>query len=107
MRYSLSDGGVIDAGVKLGEGGEGVVYEALDGQRAIKLYHKPLAGRAADKLRAMVLADTLGLGAQAAWPQALITGPGGVIAGCEGDLDRAARVQLQCFASLNLRRGQE
>ncbi len=46
MRYSLSDGGVIDAGVKLGEGGEGVVYEALDGQRAIKLYHKPLAGRA-------------------------------------------------------------
>ena len=69
MRYSLSDGGVIDAGVKLGEGGEGVVYEALDGQRAIKLYHKPLAGRAADKLRAMVLADTLALGAQAAWPQ--------------------------------------
>jgi len=81
VRYSLSDGGVIDAGVKLGEGGEGVVYEALDGQRAIKLYHKPLAGQAADKLRAMVLADTLGLAAQAAWPQALIAGPGGAIAG--------------------------
>ncbi|RYG38852.1 MAG: hypothetical protein EON93_01230 [Burkholderiales bacterium] len=81
MRYSLSDGGVIDAGVKLGEGGEGVVYEALDGQRAIKLYHKPLAGRAADKLRAMVSLETLGLGSQAAWPQALITGPDGAIAG--------------------------
>jgi DNA-binding helix-hairpin-helix protein with protein kinase domain len=81
VRYSLSDGGVIEAGVKLGEGGEGVVYEALDGQRAIKLYHKPLAGRAADKLRAMVSLETLGLGAQAAWPQALIAGPGGAIAG--------------------------
>ena len=74
MRYSLSDGGVIEAGPKLGEGGEGVVFEALDGQRAIKLYHKPLAGAAADKLRAMVLADTMGLGAQAAWPLALIAG---------------------------------
>ena len=81
MRYSLSDGGVIEAGVKLGEGGEGVVFEALDGQRAIKLYHKPLAGPAADKLRAMVSLETLGLGAQAAWPLALIAGPGGAIAG--------------------------
>lgn len=81
MRYSLSDGSVVDAGVKLGEGGEGVVYEALDGQRAVKLYHKPLAGAAADKLRAMVSLETLGLAAQAAWPEALIAGPGGAIAG--------------------------
>lgn len=81
MRYALSDGGMVEAGAKLGEGGEGVVFEARDGKRAIKLYHKPLAGPAADKLRAMVLADTQALGAQAAWPLALIAGPGGAIAG--------------------------
>ncbi len=81
MRYALSDGGMVEAGPKLGEGGEGVVFEALDGQRAIKLYHKPLAGPAADKLRAMVSLETIGLGAQAAWPLALIAGPGGAIAG--------------------------
>ena len=62
MRYALSDGGMIEAGPKLGEGGEGVVFEALDGQRAIKLYHKPLVGPAADKLRAMVSLETIGLG---------------------------------------------
>lgn len=81
MRYALSDGGVIEAGAKLGEGGEGVVFEARDGKRAIKLYHKPLAGRAADKLRAMVSLETVGLATQAAWPEALIAGPGGAIAG--------------------------
>jgi len=81
MRYALSDGGVIEAGAKLGEGGEGVVFEARDGKRAIKIYHKPLAGAAGDKLRAMVSLETAGLAAQAAWPEALIAGPGGAIAG--------------------------
>ena len=59
--------------------------EALDGRRAIKLYHRPLAGPAADKLRAMVSLETIGLGAQAAWPLALIAGPGGAIAARSDD----------------------
>lgn len=81
MRFTLSDGAVIEAGSKLGEGGEGIVYEAMDRQRAIKLYHKPLTGRAADKLRAMVSLNTGLLADQAAWPELLIPGPAGAVAG--------------------------
>jgi len=81
MRCALIGGGAILAGDKLGEGGEGVVYAVEDGARAVKLYHKPLSGAAQHKLRIMVARDVGPLAGQAAWPQALIAGPAGSVAG--------------------------
>lgn len=71
-----------DLGRKLGEGGEGVVHALNTRPREVaKLYHTPLTGEAADKLRAMIGLDIGPLADQAAWPTALLEGAGGAIEG--------------------------
>jgi DNA-binding helix-hairpin-helix protein with protein kinase domain len=65
-------------GRKLGQGGEGAVYE-LEGQPGMlaKIFHQPMPQSRAEKIRAMVLARTPALERLTAWPLELLSLPDG------------------------------
>jgi DNA-binding helix-hairpin-helix protein with protein kinase domain len=57
-------------GGEVGRGGEGLIYTIQgDTANVAKLYHKPIAGEKAEKLRAMVV-NSLDLSRFTAWPLA-------------------------------------
>ncbi|MGU3421431.1 hypothetical protein [Methylobacterium sp. D54C] len=63
----------IRLGAVLGQGGEGAVYEVVSRPGLVaKVYHKPLSGERADKIRVMGLMGNDALGRLAAWPSGLL-----------------------------------
>jgi DNA-binding helix-hairpin-helix protein with protein kinase domain len=71
-------GRLVRLGRKLGQGGEGAVYE-LDGQPGVvaKVFHQPLPKVRAEKIRAMVAVRTPALDRLTAWPLELLSLPDG------------------------------
>src|SRR4051812_4043663 len=65
-------------GLRLGQGGEGIVY-ALEGRPGIvaKIFHQPLSAAGAAKIRAMAAARTPALDRLTAWPTGLVMAPTG------------------------------
>jgi DNA-binding helix-hairpin-helix protein with protein kinase domain len=76
------DGRVLRLGRKLGQGGEGVVFE-LEGEPGVaaKIHHRPLTRLHAEKIRVMAGMRTDQLGRLAAWPTNLLSLPSGVPVG--------------------------
>ena len=64
------DRGPIQLGRRLGQGGEGVVYEM--GGEAVKIYTAPPSADHADKIRALLTVRTGTLEAVSAWPSRLV-----------------------------------
>ncbi|MCW5734756.1 MAG: hypothetical protein KIS73_11540 [Enhydrobacter sp.] len=73
-----ADGTRVRLGTRLGQGGEGAIYE-LDGQPGIvaKIFHRPLPEQRAQKIRAMVASRTPALEKLTAWPLGLLLLPSG------------------------------
>jgi DNA-binding helix-hairpin-helix protein with protein kinase domain len=71
-------GKVVRLGRKLGQGGEGAVYE-LEGQPGVlaKIFHQPIPQSRAEKIRVMVSARTPALERLTAWPLELLSLPDG------------------------------
>lgn len=73
-----ADGSRVRLGARLGQGGEGAIYE-LEGQPGFvaKIFHQPLPGQRAEKIRAMAALRTPALERLTAWPTGLLSLPGG------------------------------
>jgi DNA-binding helix-hairpin-helix protein with protein kinase domain len=73
----------LELGAKLGEGGEGTVYEVRNKPALVaKVYQKPLARESEEKIRLMVAGGDQTLLSIAAWPTSSIhSRPGGAIVG--------------------------
>ncbi len=73
-----ADGTWVRLGTRLGQGGEGAIYE-LEGRPGVvaKIFHQPLREARADKIRAMVALRTPALEGLTAWPIELLSLPGG------------------------------
>ena len=78
-----SQGGPVSLGARLGQGGEGAVYEVIDRAGFVaELYHKAVSAEKAEKLSAMVALKTERLLKLSAWPvDALYEQPGGQLKG--------------------------
>ncbi len=62
-------GRIVQLGRKIGEGGEGVVFEIADAPHLVaKIYHRPPSARQAAKIRAMTALRTPSLDRLTAWP---------------------------------------
>ncbi|WP_428664683.1 helix-hairpin-helix domain-containing protein [Reyranella sp.] len=73
-----ADGTRVRLGARLGQGGEGAIYELEDRQGVVaKIFHQPLPEQQAEKIRAMVALRTLALDRLTAWPIELLSLPGG------------------------------
>ncbi len=74
-----AEGRVLRLGRKLGQGGEGAVFE-IEGEPAIaaKIHHQPLTPLRAEKIRVMAGMRTPLLDELAAWPTSLLSLPSGV-----------------------------
>ena len=74
-----SDGRVLRLGRKLGQGGEGAVFE-LEGEPGIaaKIHHQPLTPLRAEKIRVMAGMRTDQIDKLAAWPTNLLSLPSGI-----------------------------
>lgn len=83
VTYYDDRGRPISVGAKLGEGGEGAVYELSAKPDAVaKVYHKSLPTDKQVKLTSMVRAYEPELGRVSAWPMELLRGkPGGEVVG--------------------------
>jgi DNA-binding helix-hairpin-helix protein with protein kinase domain len=73
-----ADGRRVRLGARLGQGGEGAVYE-LEGRAGVvaKIFHEPLPAARAEKIRAVVASRTPALEKLTAWPIELLSLPGG------------------------------
>ena len=73
-----ADGTRVRLGARLGQGGEGAIYE-LEGRPGVvaKIFHQPLPEQRAEKIRAMVASRTPALERLTAWPIELLSLPGG------------------------------
>jgi len=73
-----AEGRVLRLGRKLGQGGEGAVFE-LEGQPEIaaKIHHQPLTPLRAEKIRVMSAMRTEQIARLAAWPTSLLSLPSG------------------------------
>jgi DNA-binding helix-hairpin-helix protein with protein kinase domain len=73
-----ADGTRVRLGRKLGQGGEGAIYE-LEGRPGVvaKVFHQPLPASRAEKIRAMVAARSPALERLTAWPIGLLALPDG------------------------------
>ena len=74
-----AEGRVLRLGRKLGQGGEGAVFE-LEGEPAIaaKIHHQPLTPLRAEKIRVMAGMRTAQIDKLAAWPTNLLSLPSGI-----------------------------
>ena len=74
-----AEGRVLRLGRKLGQGGEGSVFE-LEGQPGIaaKIHHQPLTPLRAEKIRVMAGMRTAEIDRLAAWPTNLLSLPSGI-----------------------------
>jgi DNA-binding helix-hairpin-helix protein with protein kinase domain len=74
-----AEGRVLRLGRKLGQGGEGAVFE-LEGEPGIaaKIHHQPLTPLRAEKIRVMAGMRTAQIDRLAAWPTNLLSLPSGV-----------------------------
>jgi DNA-binding helix-hairpin-helix protein with protein kinase domain len=74
-----AEGRVLRLGRKLGQGGEGAVFE-LEGEPGIaaKIHHQPLTPLRAEKIRVMAGMRTDQIDKLAAWPTNLLTLPSGI-----------------------------
>lgn len=71
-------GRVLRLGRKLGQGGEGAVYELEDeAETAAKIHHQPLTPLRAEKIRAMAAMQSDKVAGLAAWPTGLLSLPSG------------------------------
>ncbi len=78
----MTDMRTVPLGRQIGSGGEGTVFEITGRPNDVaKIYHTPLSGVMAEKLKAMVAMDPGPLARQAAWPRQLLHDPARRIAG--------------------------
>ena len=72
------DGRRVRLGRKLGQGGEGAIYEIVDQPELVaKIFHVPLSPSRAEKIRAMIATRSAALDRLTAWPIELLTLPSG------------------------------
>ena len=72
------DGRRVRLGRKLGQGGEGAIYEIVDQPELVaKIFHVPLSPSRAEKIRAMIAARSPALDRLTAWPIELLSLPTG------------------------------
>lgn len=69
-----ADGRHVRLGTRLGQGGEGAVYEVASNDNTVaKIYHHPLTAERAEKIRAMLAMKSDVIGALTAWPITLLS----------------------------------